>query len=81
MIAFQIDIRFGGSDAYEDEDYYYGDYYDSDDLPSFALLDATDKKCPGSLEVCCRNPDWRPTTTPAPEEEEETTTPCEMDPR
>ena len=26
--------------------------------PSVAMLDATDKKCPGSLDVCCRTPDW-----------------------
>ncbi len=26
--------------------------------PAVAMLDATDKKCQGSLDVCCQNPDW-----------------------
>ena len=39
-----IDIRFGGGGQ----------------ETASAILDASDKKCPGSLEVCCRDPDWLP---------------------
>jgi len=45
-----IDVRSSGFyDYYED----YGG----------VVLDASDKKCPGSLEVCCLDPYWEPTTT------------------
>jgi len=45
-----IDIRFGGSDAAE---------------PELAVLDSTDLMCPGSLDVCCKDPDFV-RSTPAP---------------
>ena len=45
-----IDIRFGGTDAAE---------------PELAVLDSTDLMCPGSLDVCCKDPDFVK-STPAP---------------
>merc|ERR1719209_1222028 len=45
-----IDIRFGGTDAAE---------------PELAVLDSTDLMCPGSLDVCCKDPDFVK-ATPAP---------------
>ena len=38
-----IDIRFGGSDSGQ---------------PELAVLDSTDLMCPGSLDVCCKDPDF-----------------------
>jgi len=38
-----IDIRFGGTDEQQ---------------PDLAVLDSTDLMCPGSLDVCCKNPDF-----------------------
>jgi len=38
-----IDIRFGGTD---------------DSGPELAVLDSTDLMCPGSLDVCCKDPDF-----------------------
>merc|ERR1712106_1024003 len=40
-----IDIRFGGTDEQQ---------------PDLAVLDSTDLMCPGSLDVCCKNPDFVP---------------------
>ena len=40
-----IDIRFGGTDEQQ---------------PDLAVLDSTDLMCPGSLDVCCKNPDFKP---------------------
>merc|ERR1719326_2368706 len=39
-----IDIRFGGGS----------------EEPEFAVLDATDLMCPGSLDICCKDPDFAP---------------------
>lgn len=39
-----IDIRFGGTD---------------DSEPVLAVLDSTDLMCPGSLDVCCKDPDFK----------------------
>jgi len=39
-----IDIRFGGTD---------------DSEPELAVLDSTDLMCPGSLDVCCKDPDFK----------------------
>merc|ERR1719495_2173359 len=39
-----IDIRFGGTDTSE---------------PELAVLDSTDLMCPGSLDVCCKDPDFK----------------------
>jgi len=47
-----IDIRFGG----------VGD----DQEPEFAVLDSSDLMCPGSLDVCCKDPDFVKQTTPQP---------------
>lgn len=41
---------------------------------SHAELDATDKKCPGSLDVCCQDPDWTPPPVVKEEELRDTTT-------
>ena len=38
-----IDIRFGGAE---------------DDQPQVAVLDSADLMCPGSLDVCCKDPDF-----------------------
>ena len=38
-----IDIRFGGSDSGQ---------------PELAVLDSTDLMCPGSLDICCKDPDF-----------------------
>merc|ERR1712142_1305146 len=52
-----IDIRFGGSDAAE---------------PELAVLDSTDLMCPGSLDVCCKDPDFvRSTSAPFTQQEAE----------
>jgi len=48
-----IDIRFGGSDEPE---------------PELAVLDSTDLMCPGSLDVCCKDPDFV-STTEAPKQD------------
>merc|ERR1719430_2601266 len=48
-----IDIRFGGSDEPETE---------------LAVLDSTDLMCPGSLDVCCKDPDFV-STTEAPKQD------------
>merc|ERR1719228_3179629 len=48
-----IDIRFGGTDAAE---------------PELAVLDSTDLMCPGSLDVCCKDPDFV-STTEAPKQD------------
>merc|ERR1712227_906947 len=38
-----IDIRFGGDDSGQ---------------PQMAILDSSDLMCPGSLDVCCKDPDF-----------------------
>jgi hypothetical protein len=53
-----IDIRFGGTD---------------DAGPELAVLDSTDLMCPGSLDVCCKDPDFKkqePFTQTTQEEED-----------
>merc|ERR1719209_2199482 len=52
-----IDIRFGGADAAE---------------PELAVLDSTDLMCPGSLDVCCKDPDFvKATSAPFTQQEAE----------
>ena len=52
-----IDIRFGGTDATE---------------PELAVLDSTDLMCPGSLDVCCKDPDFvKSTSAPLTQQEAE----------
>merc|ERR1719427_513538 len=53
-----IDIRFGGSDEAE---------------PELAVLDSTDLMCPGSLDVCCKDPDFVSTTEKPKEDLTQTT--------
>merc|ERR1719153_1157156 len=53
-----IDIRFGGSDEPE---------------PELAVLDSTDLMCPGSLDVCCKDPDFVSTTEKPKEDLTQTT--------
>merc|ERR1719186_1765480 len=59
-----IDIRFGGTDAAE---------------PELAVLDSTDLMCPGSLDVCCKDPDFVK-ATPAPFTQEEAEPESEPEP-
>jgi len=44
-----IDIRFGGSGSGQ---------------PELAILDSSDLMCPGSLDVCCKDPDFVPPPPP-----------------
>merc|ERR1719184_707439 len=60
-----IDIRFGGTDAAE---------------PELAVLDSTDLMCPGSLDVCCKDPDFVK-ATPAPFTQQEAEPEPEPEPK
>jgi len=59
-----IDIRFGGTDDLE---------------PELAVLDSTDLMCPGSLDVCCKDPDFVSTTQKPKEDLTQTEAPIEKE--
>merc|ERR1719495_1080260 len=59
-----IDIRFGGTDDLE---------------PELAVLDSTDLMCPGSLDVCCKDPDFVSTTQKPKEDLTQTEAPVEKE--